>query len=288
MQIRRETIVRAVFETDVAALKPGNVSRYAEGHGMRVDDFLDSARQVTPILCDPRLSLGQRIERSVEATLATVGCNTNLGMVLLFAPLLEAARPPPADLETLRERLATVLAEADGETAEGVFRAIARAAPGGLGSSDRYDVRRTPGRDLLAAMHYARHRDRIALQYVTNFYDIFSFGAPLLRRCWQRWKSVEWALSACYVSLLSEFADSHVERKSGKERATWLMGRAREVRASLLASDNPRDCIQALLALDRELKEAGVNPGTAADLSVASLLVLSLAGENTNGDRLVS
>src|SRR5215472_13524039 len=86
----------------------------------------------------PRSRTGARILGAVEATLAAVGTNTNLGIILLCAPLALAAETGRAEL---RAALAEVLDELDLEDARLAFAAIDRAAPGGLGRVARNDVR---------------------------------------------------------------------------------------------------------------------------------------------------
>ncbi|HET6718936.1 MAG TPA: triphosphoribosyl-dephospho-CoA synthase, partial [Rhodocyclaceae bacterium] len=75
---------------DVAVRKPGNVSRASAGHGMQAAAFLSSAEAAAGPLFTPGLAVGARIEAAVAATWQAVGCNTNLGIVLLCAPLAVA------------------------------------------------------------------------------------------------------------------------------------------------------------------------------------------------------
>ena len=86
-----ESAVLASFKGEVEAFKPGNVSAYVEGHDMTVKDFIVSAEVSAPLLCQSEAGLGPRVLDSVMATRSAVGCNTNLGMLLLFAPLIMAA-----------------------------------------------------------------------------------------------------------------------------------------------------------------------------------------------------
>ena len=76
---------------DVAVRKPGNVSQGSAGHRMQAEQFLRSAEVSAPALTLSGASVGQRIEAAMRATWAAVGCNTNLGIVLLCAPLAAAA-----------------------------------------------------------------------------------------------------------------------------------------------------------------------------------------------------
>lgn len=267
---------RDVCALELAALKPGNVHRHADGHGMTVADFLRSADVSAGPLTEPGLGLGERIYRAVAATRAAVGCNTNLGILLLSAPLIQAAlddRSPG----TLRERLGRVLAAADRADTMALFRAIRLAAPGGLGSSDAHDVCATPEAGPLEVMSHAAQRDRIALQYATGFADLFDRAVPLLARLERRWRSAAWAAAGIYVDFLSRFPDTHVARKLGEGSALEVCRQAAPLAESLLQARRPQPLRGELLALDRRLKEAGINPGTSADLTVACLLIRRLA-----------
>ncbi|MES1987500.1 MAG: triphosphoribosyl-dephospho-CoA synthase, partial [Pseudomonadota bacterium] len=76
---------------ELEALKPGNVHVFADGHGMTIHDFIKSADASAAVIAQANLSVGERILQSVKATQAAVGMNTNLGILLLCAPLIHAA-----------------------------------------------------------------------------------------------------------------------------------------------------------------------------------------------------
>ena len=73
-----------------------------------------------------------RILNAVRVTKEAVGMNTNLGIILLCAPL--AARPNWMRRE-LRGELEAVLRSMTMDDAGAVFEAIVLASPGGLGSA---------------------------------------------------------------------------------------------------------------------------------------------------------
>lgn len=272
-----QPIVLSCFLTEVNALKPGNVSRYAEGHGMTVTDFIRSAELVTPILCNRALTAGERILKAIRATMNQVGYNTNLGMVLLYAPLLRAAETRAKNsVAALQEQLHIELDAIDREETIRVYEAIRLANPGGLGQSDKYDVNLEMTGRLNEAMAEASHRDYIAKQYVTAFADVFLTGLACIKEFTRRWNSVEWAVVACYLTFLAEFPDSHVQRKLGQVAAQRTCARAKTIAGQFMKNDNPVNAIDALLEFDRELKNSGINPGTSADLAAASLLVYEL------------
>ncbi|MCX7627053.1 MAG: triphosphoribosyl-dephospho-CoA synthase [Methylophilaceae bacterium] len=261
-----------VFESaclaELRAIKPGNVHVFADGHGMVVDDFVQSARAAAPVIAQPGLSVGQRILYAVEATWEAVACNTNLGIVLLAAPLIHAASRGIALKEVLDG-----LTKADAADA---YRAIRLASPAGLGKSARHDVGEEPHVTLLEAMREAEERDRIARQYARGYDDIINLGLPFHRQAMARWDNESWATTAVYLGFLACFPDTHVVRKHGVMIAESLQIEARHHLEAFLACDNPKTYLGELLRFDTHLKARGLNPGTSADLTVATELVVSL------------
>ncbi len=267
--------MREACMTDVQAFKPGNVSMASPGHGMQAQDFIASAEAMAAVIAAPGLKVGQRILCAIEATRAVVPCNTNLGIALLCAPLAQAATEG-FDSLVLRARLRAVLARLDRDDAELAYAAIRLAEPGGLGRSERHDIAHPPRVSLREAMHEARDRDRIALQYVTDYRDVFETGVPAVRDAMVRWDSREWAAVHAYLILLGGFADTHIVRIHGAAVAASVSGQARVLSQSLGRARDPAQLMPSLEAFDRQLKAGAVNPGTTADLTVAALVVTVL------------
>ncbi|WP_334106410.1 triphosphoribosyl-dephospho-CoA synthase [Methylobacillus sp.] len=265
---------RAACMAELTSLKPGNVHIFADGHGMVVQQFIQSADAVAAVIAEPGLSVGERILRSVEATWSVVDCNTNLGIVLLSAPLAHAALMP--DGAPLQEKVEEVLERLDVHDAALAFKAIVRAAPAGLGTSDKHDVHETPDITLLQAMQSAEGRDHIAWQYSHGFADIFGLGCDTYRQAMVRWNNPAWATTVLYLTFLSNFPDSHIRRKYGLERAQEVSRQAAVHLEALLTHENPKLYQRTLLNFDTELKEQALNPGTSADLTVATLLAHAL------------
>lgn len=263
------------FITEVNALKPGNVSPYSEGHDMTMADFVKSAELCSPILCNASLSVGERILESVKMTKSEIGCNTNLGMLLLFAPLVRAAE---LGVASLRSNLGMVLHELDDKDTACIFAAISHANPGGLGESEKYDVNKKLADSITMqmAMTEARDRDLIAKQYVTDFVDIFSIGFRCIEDFAHRWNSVQWAAVACYMGFMAEFPDSHIRRKYGQKVAEQIKIHAAPIATAFQTKDSPEEATDMLMEFDKALKQKDVNPGTSADLTAASLLVYHL------------
>ncbi len=258
---------------EIEALKPGNVHIFADGHGMSVQDFVQSAEIASAVIAQPELTVGQRILTTIDATIEAVGCNTNLGIVLLCAPIIQAALS--GKKSTLRENLQEVLQGLTVADATLAYQAILKASPAGLGESARYAVHAPPSVTLLVAMHEAQQRDLVARQYVNGFADVFD-GTTRYQNALQRWQRPAWATTAVYLWFLANFADSHIARKHGAAVALAVQEEAKPYEQALLAQDNPKTCQRELLKFDANLKAHGLNPGTSADLTVASLLIAFL------------
>ncbi|WP_428354509.1 triphosphoribosyl-dephospho-CoA synthase [Methyloprofundus sp.] len=262
-------------EIELRAFKPGNVSIYADGHDMTAADFRLSAEQSASPLTNANYSLGERIYYAVKATREAVGCNTNLGIILLCAPLLLAAEKAKTASE-LRVMLADVLANTTVADAEWGFRAIALAAPGGLGKSDEQDVAVKPDVTLTQAMRIASDRDRIALQFISNYKDVFEFLVLRYNAKFNRWGDAEWAAVAVYAAMLATYPDSHIERKYADLYTDLVMDKMALVDDKLSKTDKPEQLMGLLGKIDSEFKSAGINPGTAADFTVVTVLVAQL------------
>jgi triphosphoribosyl-dephospho-CoA synthase len=162
---------------ELQAIKPGNVHVFADGHGMTVHDFIKSADATAELISQAGLTVGERILLAVKATQSAVGMNTNLGLILLCAPLIHAALSPASELD-LAQNLARVLDElsvADGALAA---QAIVLAKPAGLGTASQHDVQAEVGVNLKQLMLAAADRDRIAWQYANNYDTIFCLALP--------------------------------------------------------------------------------------------------------------
>ncbi|HET6756161.1 MAG TPA: triphosphoribosyl-dephospho-CoA synthase [Burkholderiales bacterium] len=267
--------IKRACHLETAALKPGNVSRYREGHGMTVQDFLASAEAIAVPMTAPDSSIGERIFNSVQATRDMVSLNTNLGIILLFAPVIHAALSlePERSLKTRLERHLLVLDLMDAELA---FKAICTAAPGGLGEAPRHDVKRPAEVTLLHAMKEAKSRDLVARQYANGYRDVFEVGLRRARSALTQWHNPEWVAVAVYLAFLARFPDSLIARKYGAPAAREVSVRAGELEARLNRETQPENLVPALLEWDGELKNAGLNPGTSADLTAATLLILDV------------
>jgi triphosphoribosyl-dephospho-CoA synthase len=264
-------IARAFEEAcrdELDAPKPGNVHVFADGHRMTAMDFERSAAAATRPLTARGERIGARILAAVEASFAVVKSNTNLGIILLCGPLAAAAEALPYDLQS---SLSTILQRLDREDADLTFRAIVLASPAGLGRAELHDVFEPATVTLREAMAEAADRDRIARQYVTDFADVFDLGEPVFEASLAASSDRRLATLTAYLGFLSAFPDSHIVRKRGLSVADQVCREAAKLAAQAGKANRLEDVLPDVLAWDATLKQASVNPGTSADLTVATL-----------------
>lgn len=269
---------------EASAPKPGNVSPGVDFGDTTYPDFLASASAIGRSLGSAARPLGETILMAVQDTRQWVDANTNLGIILLLAPLARAATlcPPngnaPADLDSLRHSLARVLAESTVNDARATYEAIRLASPGGLGSVDTQDVADEPTVTLADAMRLAADRDGVASEYATDFRATFEVGAVTLRAA--RRAGLDWndAIVETYLTLLAAYPDTHIARRAGQARARAVTSAARA--ALDLGGVRSEAGRSAIAGLHTDLSDARnrSNPGTTADITTAVIFVSLLAG----------
>jgi triphosphoribosyl-dephospho-CoA synthase len=257
---------------ELTAIKPGNVHIFADGHGMVVQDFIQSANVSARAIAQVGLTVGERILNATQATWNAVGCNTNLGIVLLAAPMIQAAY---SDQGFCREGLQTVLKALTVQDAIQAYQAITLANPAGLGTAVEHDVQDVPQVSLLEGMQAAADRDLIAQQYSDGYQAVFN-ALALYKTYLELWGREAWAVTAVHLHFLSEFEDSHIARKHGNAMAQAIQSEAKNHFNHFTAQENPKLYQANLLDWDADLKKRGINPGTSADLTVACLLAINL------------
>ncbi len=268
-------LFHAACVTDIEALKPGNVGLHDAGQSLTYRDFVRSADLCAGPICEPDLSLGKRVLNAIRATRAGVSHNTNLGIVLLCAPLIQAAYQKRSG-QSLRDALAGALATTTTDDAADVYEAIRVSGAGNLDTVTEADIADTPSVTLSQAMHLARDRDMVARQYVNDYADIFDFALPCLLEFRARWDYNAWPVTGVYLALLARYPDSLVARKFGMDKAERIRRDAELLYSEFSGSQEPAAFAERLLAMDGGLKKDGLNPGTTADFAVAAVLVASM------------
>lgn len=252
---------------EVVAAKPGNVHRAADFEDLGLLDFVVSAAAIGPAIATARhQGVGAAALQAIRATRQLVPSNTNLGTVLLLAPL--AAVPPDVALAV---GLPAVLANLQPADAAAVYEAIRLANPGGLGQVAQMDVGQAAPTDLLIAMRHAAERDLVARQYTNGFEQVLHLVTPRIVDGCGRGLSLTTAVIDAHIFLMAQHPDSLIARKCGQAVAVESARRA----ARVMDAGDPRsaDYERAASELDFWLRSDGHrrNPGTTADLIAASL-----------------
>lgn len=254
-----------------------------------------------------RVRIGEAIEDAVDETTGwQKGGNTHLGTILLFTPLAAAAglcgSIRAISPLNLRRAVGEVVGATTYEDAAHAFGAIAKATPRTLGrlsdagapdlSIAKFERKVSQKMTLFDAMRHSSRWDGVAAEWSTSFEKVFTVGYPKLLEVFKETRDVNVATVHTFLFFLSRFPDTFVARKVGLrktlyveeavrigiEETHWVMEAAHEAlrRGGLTTPEGKA----ATLGLDSRLRgaEGGLNPGTTADLTGASLMVALLCG----------
>ena len=284
-------IARLVQEAcirEVCAPKPGNVNRKHDFSDTSLEDFLVSAVAIGHAFEKAaRVSVGQTVWQATMDCRRHVRSNTNLGIILLMAPLVKASLSAVENSEAggqtnlgkVRECLRAVLLSLTVEDARLVYTAIRAANPGGLGRVPEQDVLEEPSVTLLEAMQLAGDRDSVASEYVTEFEITYSIGLPSLGEALSKGINFTDAVVQAFLTILSRVPDTLIARKNGAETARQVSQWAEEVLTQGgIYSSRGRENI---LEFDSALRDSShkLNPGTTADLTAAAVFLVLLEKE---------
>ncbi|MGC8644563.1 MAG: triphosphoribosyl-dephospho-CoA synthase [Isosphaeraceae bacterium] len=251
---------------EVTARKPGNVHRFADFTDLHYLDFLLSATAIAKPLDEVReRGIGATVLAAVKATRQVVSSNTNLGMILLLAPLAAVPREM-----SLTDGIELVLAATTIDDARAAYQAIRLAAPGGLGQAKEQDVADEPTVTLRQAMALAVDRDLVARQYANGFQEVLHEALPMLQGS-LRDAPLETAILTTYLKVIARHHDSLIVRKAGREAAEVVRHRAAQIlEAGWPATERS---LRLCREFDTRLRSQGnlLNPGTTADLVTAAL-----------------
>ncbi len=280
----------------LAAPKPGLVDRYSDLRELNV--FRMSASAVAAYRWFLRAAIwGARSQRNVvgKCLLGAVddvlssqrGGNTHLGALLLLVPLCVAAcrllsKGRALSAAEMRRQVVEVIRSAGPEDAIGVFTAIRKAKPGGLGRVAYLDVndprtyeeirrRRIGLRDALSVY---RGRDVVADELVDGYPLTFKVCVPVMKRYLRSSRAIDVAVVNGLLSVMAARMDTHVVRRNGLHVARYVSDLARRALAlGGLASPSGRRFLERM---DRYMRERDVRPGSSADVVDAALMVLLL------------
>jgi triphosphoribosyl-dephospho-CoA synthase len=237
--------------------KPGNVDRCHDYPDTRLEHFLASTILVRPVFEKAEAgegSVGQLIKDAVRATNVHSGGNTHFGAFLLLIPLLMGKT-----LKGAQE----VIEQTTVDDAVTFYEAFALTRVR-LNDHFELDVNdphtlaalRKRGLTLKDVLTLSAPRDMVAREW-TNGFALTDTGAQLLKAhgCGRA------SIVAAFLELLATEMDTFVIKKHGEEVAREVLQHAREVKEGL----------QSMAAFDETLIARGINPGSLADILIASI-----------------
>jgi triphosphoribosyl-dephospho-CoA synthase len=239
--------------------KPGNVDRCHDYETTRLEHFLASTILVRPAFehAEQRTGrIGEWIREAVSLTNTHTGGNTHFGAFILLIPLIMGENIPGAlnviGKTTVEDAIAFYLAFQETEV---------RILP-----DDEIDIKspealatlRERGMTLRDIMRHSAANDMVAREWIMGF-ALSRRGADLLISHGPGRESIVFA----FLTLLASEPDTFVMKKWGKEIAIRTMMHAREVLGGT------RD----ITSFDEECIASGVNPGSIADIIIASIYI---------------
>ena len=271
---------------EATAPKAGNVHPAASFDDMTFTDFVVSAVAAAPVFEDAvTVGVGKTVLAAVGQRRRVVAANTNLGIVLLLAPLAAVPRNVP-----LKAGITKVLDQLTLSDATAVYEAIRLAGAGGLGKVAAQDIAEPPTETLLEVMRRAAERDLVARQYANGFADVLDHALPNLLQAVSAGMSIEHAIVHTHLATMARCPDTLIARRRGVGEAEEAARRA----GSVLEAGWPDAAAHPLFrALDAWLREKGHerNPGSTADLVTAALFsglrdeILRIPTDTSSGPR---
>jgi triphosphoribosyl-dephospho-CoA synthase len=261
---------------EATAPKAGNVHPAASFDDAKYSDFVASAVLIGPILDrTSAIGVGATVLESVRATHAAVGTNTNLGTLLLLAPMAAVPRQ-----QSIAEGIQQVLDGLDAQDTRFVYESIRVSRAGGLGQVENADVFVDSPAELklVDAMGMAEDRDRVARQYTHGFADVTDGTAKSIADGLVAGWRLSQAIVFAHVRQIAQHGDSLIGRKCGPDVSAEARQRAHQVCQAGSPGDVAYEAalteLDAWLRSDRNRR----NPGTTADLIAAGLFVLLREG----------
>ena len=291
---------------EVSANKPGNVNFVVGFEGTRVEHFLASAVAAAPsfeeaarrgiAVADDRLRLSDvGMGKLMKDCVADInawqkGGNTLLGTVILFIPIAVAAgmtslKNNAFNLSSLRRNIKKAVESTTPQDAINLYDAIEIAKPSGLNGAPDLDVKAKDSKirlikenvSLFEVFKIAASYDDVCFEWVNNFPITFDLAYPFLMKELKT-KRLKTAIVNTFLNVLAERPDTFISRKIGQAKAQEVSSGARRV-LELGGVETPEGK-ESVILFDQKLRNSGndYNPGTTADITAATLALLTLSG----------
>jgi len=239
--------------------KPGNVDRCHDYPETRLEHFLASTIFARSALEEAEKGvgrIGEIIGHAVQQTNIHAGGNTHFGAFILLIPLVYGG-----DIDGAKK----AIERTDVSDAVAFYRAFGMTKVC-INEGDELDVNdpaalrmlREREMTLLDVMAHSAPNDMVAREWVTGF-SLTRRGADLLTQYGQGRASI----GKMFLTLLASEPDTFIIKKHGREVAERTMAKARDV----------LDGYRTVEDLDAECIALDINPGSIADITIASIFV---------------
>ena len=256
---------------DVEVIKPGNVNIDYSHIDTSAYDFLRSAHDSCRSLFKKNFTLGERIYHSVIDSRKNTDVNTNLGIIILTAPIVHSLIHSTKN--TFRSSLKDVIKKSRLSDTELLCKAINFVNPGGLGEKDDMNTHSLPRVTLGEIMDKSAYYDRLSYQYSTGYSDILDFVVPRIVEHKKNIENTDFLLSLVFLEILCEIPDTHISRKFNEKIAKKTSNEACDLIKIINTERSRKKAISRICQLDYEYKNKGINPGTTADLLLSGVMI---------------
>jgi triphosphoribosyl-dephospho-CoA synthase len=274
--------------------KPGNVHRTQDFDDMVFEDFLISGIVIGDLMKKAaergkkykddyslhKIRLGEIIKESVFETDKWIGNNTNLGIIILLAPL-SAAAGMSSDVHELRKNVKRIMEATTSKDAINLYDAINAADAGGMGEQEELDVGDAEARGRIIKENISMHKvfemsakwDLLSSELTTGMPVTFETGFPTFKEIKANY-GLNKATVQTFITILAQNPDTLISRKYGMDTARIVSADA----DSILQNGGILNAQGELLIreFDKQLLRNKFNPGTTADITAASIMVALL------------
>lgn len=271
--------------------KPGNVHRTQDFDDMIFEDFIISGIVIGDLMKKAaergkkykddnslhKIRLGEIIKEAVLETDKWIGNNTNLGIIILFAPL-SAAAGMSSDVRVLRQNVERVMKATTSKDAINLYDAINAADAGGMGEQEELDVADSEARgriikediSMFKVFEMSAKWDLLSSELTTGMPVTFETGYPIFKETKSTY-GLNKATVQTFITILARNPDTLISRKYGMDTARIVTADA----DSILQNGGILNAQGELLIreFDKQLLRNKFNPGTTADITAASIMV---------------
>jgi len=277
--------------------KPGNVHRTQNFSDMVFEDFLLSGIAIGKTMEKAaknglnlsdihvkwgEIGLGSLILDAVTETDRWVANNTNLGIIMLLAPICAAAGMMET-VDDLGSKIHQIMKLTTAEDAVNLYQAINIADAGGMGEQEELDV----GSDsslqklldeninMFRVLEMSSEWDRLSYELTHQMPVTLDIGFPLFKKIKTEY-GVNEATVQTFLTILAEVPDTLISRKYGEEKAREVSQDAKAIleEGGILTNNG----LKLVEKFDQEMIKNDLNPGTTADFTASSIMVAYLDG----------